>query len=64
MTALSFDEHGVDVEYNGHEFRLDRDLIEGALQKSYGDATDHEVLGLIEADPALDGEPQQIRDLL
>ena len=64
MTALSFDETGVDVVYNGTEFRLEKDLIEDAIQKSYPDITDHEVLKIVEETPDLSGEPQQISDII
>ncbi|WP_276260727.1 DUF5800 family protein [Haloglomus litoreum] len=64
MTVLSFDEKGADVVYEGTEFRLEADLIEEATQKSYPDVTDHEVLQLIEADPALSGEPRRVKDIL
>lgn len=64
MTVLSFDETGVDVVYQGTEFRLDKPLIEDAVGKSYPDVTDHEVLQLVEEDPALSGEPRRIADLI
>ncbi|MFB6138129.1 MAG: DUF5800 family protein [Halobacteriaceae archaeon] len=64
MTALSFDEQGVDVVYEDHEFRLDRDLVEEALQKEYEAATDHEVLGLVEGDPSRSGEPRRVGDII
>lgn len=64
MTVLSFDETGVDVVYEGTEFRLEKALIEEALQKSYPDATDHEVLQIIEKDPTLTGEPRRIGDIV
>ena len=64
MTLLSFDERGVDVVYEGTEFRLEKDLIEEATLKDYPDVTDHEVLQMIEEDPALSGEPRRIRDIL
>ena len=64
MTVLSFDEHGVDVIYEGTEFRLEKSLIEEALEKEYPDVTDHEVLKLVESDPTLSGEPQRIGDIL
>lgn len=64
MTVLSFDEKGVDVEYEGTEFRLPKDLIEGATGKSYVDVTDHEVLKIVEKNPALGGEPRRIGDIL
>lgn len=64
MTALSFDETGVDVVYEGTEFRLEKELVEEATGKSYVDVTDHEVLKLIEEQPPLSGEPRRIGDIL
>lgn len=64
MTALSFDETGVDVEYEGTEFRLEKSLVEEATGKQYVDVTDHEVLQIVEEDPALSGEPRRIGDVL
>lgn len=64
MTALSFDDEGVDVVYEGTEFRLEKDLIEEATGKDYFDVTDHEVLQIVEADPALSGEPRRIGDIV
>lgn len=64
MTALAFDEEGVDVVYEGVEFRLERALVEEALGKSYFDATDHEVLKLVEEEPTFSGEPRRIGDIL
>jgi len=64
MTTISFDEDGVDAVYRGTEFRLERELIEDALQKEYEDATDHEVLQMIEEDPELSGEPRRIGDIV
>ena len=63
MTVLSFDEDGVDVVYEGTEFRLDRALVEDAIDKSYPEITDHEVLQIVEPDPALSGEPRRIGDI-
>ena len=64
MTALAFDETGVDVEYEGTEFRLEKELIEDATQKSYVDVTDHEVLKIVEENPSLSGEPRRIGDIV
>ncbi|MEF8974349.1 MAG: DUF5800 family protein [Haloarcula sp.] len=64
MTVLSFDEQGVDVVYEGTEFRLEKALIEDAVQKPYPDVTDHEVLQMVEPDPALSGEPQRIAEIV
>ncbi len=64
MTTLAFDEAGVDVVYEGTEFRLERDLIEEAVGKSYPDVTDHEVLQMVAEQPSLQGEPRRIGDIL
>lgn len=64
MTVLAFDDEGVDVEYEGTDFRLERDLIEQATEKEYWDVTDHEVLQIVEPDPELRGEPRRIGDIL
>ena len=64
MTILSFDEDGVDVVYEGTEFRLEKTLIEDATQKEYPEVTDHEVLKLVESDPSLSGEPRRVSDIL
>ena len=64
MTVLSFDEQGADVVYEGTEFRLEATLIEEAVRKDYPDVTDHEVLQMVEEDPALSGEPRRVGDIL
>jgi hypothetical protein len=64
MTVLSFDDDGVDVIYEGTEFRLERDLVEEAAQKAYPEVTDHEVLQIVEKNPDLSGEPRRIADIL
>ncbi|MFB6080020.1 MAG: DUF5800 family protein [Haloferacaceae archaeon] len=64
MTALSFDDRGVDVVYEGIEFRMEKALIEEATRKAYPDVTDHEVFKLVEDDPSLSGEPRRIGDIL
>ncbi|QKY19985.1 hypothetical protein B4589_006180 [Halolamina sp. CBA1230] len=64
MTALSFDEEGVDVVYEGTEFRLEKALIEEATEKSYPDVTDHEVLKIVEESPTISGEPRRIGDIV
>lgn len=64
MTVLSFDEDGVDVVYEGIEFRMERELIEEATGESYRSVTDHEVLQLVEEDPDLSGEPRRVGDIL
>ncbi len=64
MTVLSFDEQGVDVVYQDVEFRLERELIEEAIEKSYPNVTDHEVLKIVDEDPTLSGEPRRIQDII
>ncbi|SDZ83249.1 hypothetical protein SAMN04488065_0643 [Haloplanus vescus] len=64
MTTLSFDEQGVDVVYEGTEFRLEKALIEDAVEKQYPDVTDHEVLQMVEKEPTLSGEPRRIGDII
>lgn len=64
MTVLSFDKTGVDVVYEDTEFRLKKELIEEATNKSYPDVTDHEVLRIVEKEPQLEGEATQIADIL
>jgi hypothetical protein len=64
MTLLSFDEQGIDVVYEGTEFRLEKDLVEEAIGKEYPEVTDHEVLQIVEKDPPLSGEPRRIDDIL
>ena len=64
MTTLSFEDDGVDVVYEGTEFRLERELIEEATEKAYHDVTDHEVLKIVAKQPTLEGEPRRIGDIL
>lgn len=64
MTILSFDEQGVDVVYEGTEFRLEKSFIEDATGKSYPEVTDHEVSQVVEESPALSGEPRRVADIL
>ena len=64
MTVLSFDEQGVDVVYDGTDFRLEKALIEDAIGKSYPDVTDHEVRRIVEPDPSLSGEPRRISEIV
>ena len=64
MTVLSFDQEGVDVVYEGTEFRMEKELIEEATRKAYPDVTDHEVLQMIEDSPSLSGEPRRIAEIV
>lgn len=64
MTTLAFDDDGVDVVYEGTEFRLERELVEDAIGKPYHDVTDHEVLKIVEKEPNLAGEPRRVGDVL
>ncbi|WP_430505851.1 DUF5800 family protein [Haloparvum sp. PAK95] len=63
-TQLSFAEDGVDVVHNSTEFKLEKELIEDATEKTYTDVTDHEVLQIVEEEPDLSGEPRRIGDVL
>ncbi len=64
MTTLSFDEEGVDVVYEGTEFRLESALVSEAIDRPYRDVTDHQVLQMVDPDPAISGEPRRIGDIL
>jgi hypothetical protein len=64
MTVLSFDEQGIDVIYEGTEFRLEKSLVEEAIGKAYPDVTDHEVLKIVESEPSLSGEPRRVAEIL
>ncbi|SDQ58376.1 hypothetical protein SAMN04489842_1243 [Natronobacterium texcoconense] len=64
MTTLAFDDEGVDVVYEGTEFRLERELIEEATEKTYYDVTDHEVLKIVAEQPNLQGEPRRVGDII
>lgn len=64
MTTLAFDEEGVDVVYEGVEFRLERSLIEEATEKDYFTVTDHEILRMVADQPDLRGEARRIADIL
>lgn len=64
MTILSFDEDGVDVVYEGTEFRLDKEMIQEATGKEWPDVTDHEVIKLVEPEPDLSGEPRRVKDII
>ncbi|PSQ22268.1 hypothetical protein BRD01_09985 [Halobacteriales archaeon QS_8_65_32] len=64
MTALSFDDDGVDVVYEGIEFRLERSLVEQAIDRPYPQVTDHEVLQIVDPNPSLSGEPRRIGDII
>ena len=64
MTTLAFDDDGVDVVYEGTEFRLERELIEEATEKPYHNVTDHEVLQMVAKQPDLQGEPRRVGDIL
>ena len=64
MTTLSFDEEGVDVVYEGTEFRLKSDLVSEAIGQPYLDVTDHQVLQMVDPDPAISGEPRRVGDIV
>ena len=64
MTTLSFDEEGVDVVYQGTEFRLEAALVSEAVGRPYLDVTDHQVLQIVDPDPVISGEPRRIGDIV
>jgi len=64
VTTLSFDEEGVDVVYQGTEFRLEADLVSEAIGEPYLDVTDHQVLQIVDPDPAISGEPRRVGDIV
>ena len=64
MTSLAFDDDGVDVVYEGTEFRLEKSLVEEAIDKPYHEVTDHEVLKIVAEHPDIGGEPRRIGDIL
>lgn len=61
---MDFDEEGVDVEWEGHEFRLRRGVVERASGKDYRDVTDHEVMRMIDRSVELEPPARRIGDLL
>ncbi|MDY7082054.1 MAG: DUF5800 family protein [Halobacteria archaeon] len=63
-TVFDFDEDGVDVEWEGHEFRMRSEVIEEAANKDYLDVTDHEIMRMIERNPSLDGPAKKVKDIL
>lgn len=63
-TVIYFDKEGADVEHEGHDFRMRKEVIEGAAGKNYFDVTDHEVMRMIEKDPVLEGPAKRIGDLI
>lgn len=63
-TVFEVDSDGVDVTWDGHEFRLRRGVLEGATGKEYRDVTTHEVLLMIEADADPASEPVRIGDVI
>lgn len=64
MTVLSFDTTGVQVNYEGIEFRLEKALIEEATQKPYQEVTDHEVIKLIDDQEPTTGDPRKISEII
>lgn len=63
-TRMDFDDSGVDVEYEGHDFRLRKKLVEEATGKSYRDATDRDVMRMIDRSAEFDSPARRIGDLL
>lgn len=63
-TVFYFDKEGVDVEYDGHEFRMRKEVIEKAAGKDYFEVTDHEILRMIDRNVEADGHPKKIKEIL
>ncbi|XGI84552.1 DUF5800 family protein [Halorutilales archaeon Cl-col2-1] len=63
-TVLRFDRDGVDVEYDGHEFRMRKEVVEGASGKDYLETTDLEVVGMIDTDIKSTKPATKIKDLV
>ncbi|MDY6779758.1 MAG: DUF5800 family protein [Halobacteria archaeon] len=63
-TVFEFDEEGVDVTWDGHEFRMRRRVVERAADKEYLDVTDHEVLRMIDREHETSGPARRIGDIL
>lgn len=61
---MDFDEEGVDVEWEDHEFRLRRRVVERAAGKDYRDVTDHEVVWMIDRSAEPTKPARRIGDLL
>ncbi len=63
-TTFSFDSEGVSVEYEGHEFRMRREVVERAADEDYYDVTDHEVARMVDHDIEPEGPARRIGDIL
>ncbi len=63
-TVFSFDSEGVDVEYQGHEFRMRREVVERAADKDYYDVTDQEVAYMVDREIEPEGVARRIGDIL
>jgi len=63
-TLFSFDSEGVDIEYDGHEFRMRAEVVARAADKDYLDVTDHEVARMVERDMELESPPKCVGDHL
>ncbi len=63
-TVFSFDSEGVDIQYEGHEFRMRAEVIARAADKEYLDVTDHEVARMVDTDIELESPPKRIGDHL
>lgn len=63
-TVFSFDSEGVSVEYDGHDFRMRREVVERAADKDYYDVTDHEVVSMVDDDIEPESPARRIGDIL
>ncbi|MFB6283944.1 MAG: DUF5800 family protein [Halobacteria archaeon] len=63
-TKLDFKKEGIDVEYEGHDFRLRKKVVEEATGKQYRDATDHDVMRMIDRSVEFNSGARRIGDIL
>ncbi len=63
-TVFSFDSEGVDIVYEGREFRMRAEVIARAADKDYLDVTDHEVARMVDKDIEPESPPKRIGDHL
>jgi len=61
-TVFSFDSDGVDIQYEGREFRMRAEVVARAADKEYLDVTDHEVVRMVDTDIELESPPKRIGD--
>ncbi len=62
--VFQIDSEGVDVEYQGHEFRIRGEVVARAADKDYLDVTDHEIAEMVDTDIEPDSPARRLGDLL